>query len=262
MNKLILISSTLLLIFAGLTLTAQPISDKFKPQPKFLNFENTRISAGLNISFGPARFAEKPENLTGGFVGAGGLTLDIYMPLSVTGISTGVNYKLISNKFGLEPGMSTDSITSGWVEIPFQLRFKTGSIAKPSRMVFMPGIAYSIPLQVNAEGPQTGVVDDKEMLKPFIDYRLQIGWETLLGATPVTLSTGEVVDSPARMLIYLGASYSNPYYNPTFEGFSSPMVGSFDELGSKNGLNYYLGVTLFYQLSGWADLGSSILQAR
>jgi len=149
---------------------------------KFISFENAKISVGWHIEFGGAFFSEDIDNHKGIFNFATGPAFDYYLPFSTVGLSTSVNYKFTEIDFNTDPEaiMATDSLTLGWASVPFFIRFKTGGVSKPFRLVFMPGIEYNYPVYAEIKSNDTPSVRDINILnKHILYYRFQFAGESV-----------------------------------------------------------------------------------
>ena len=233
-------------------------SSKFTPQRKFITFQQTRLSPGLTGALGLARSANEIPNMSSSnHINIGGL-IDISSPLSTIGFTVGANFYANQYKFGekVNGKLVGDSTTVSGIEIPVFLRITTGSVGQANRLVIMPGIAYNIPTEAKLESSFHETIDDKTLVKNYLDYRCQIGWEFILGRKSRKEFSGQyVVDSRTRVLIFAGASYSrNPIYNEDYLSVPEPYVENFSSLSTNRAVNYYGGISVYFTISGWESV--------
>lgn len=220
---------------------------------KFISFENAKISVGWHVEIGGAFFSEDIDNHQGTFNFATGPAFDYYLPFSTVGLSTSINYKLTEIDFNAdrEAKMATDSLTTGWVSVPFFIRFKTGGVSKPFRLVFMPGVEYNYPVYAEIKSDYTSSVKDINMLnKHMLYYRFQLAGEYILDhkKSNPNQNTGH----RTRVIVYASASYSpTSFINSEFSGYSSSVINDFSKLGNSAITNISAGVSFFHTISSW-----------
>lgn len=236
------------------------LSKKLRLKSKFITFEKTRLSIGLNGSLGLVQksseapsFSSQTDIPTGVMVSTG-LLLDIYSPLSATGFTTGVNLNDIEFKYKEkinDEEITIDSFNLEIFEIPFSLRFKTGHVGARTRLVFMPGISYNIPREAKLESLNQQPFEDKEILKSFFQYKLQVGLEIMLGKKSVNQVTGQYeAEARTRLFIYAGVNYTRgSYYNSDFNQIPGYFDNQVKGLADIEFSNYNLGASIYYALS-------------
>jgi len=220
---------------------------------KFISFENAKISVGWHIEFGGAFFSEDIDNHKGIFNFATGPAFDYYLPFSTVGLSTSVNYKFTEIDFNTDPEaiMATDSLTLGWASVPFFIRFKTGGVSKPFRLVFMPGIEYNYPVYAEIKSNDTPSVRDINILnKHILYYRFQFAGEYVLDHKQS--NPDQNIGYRTRLILYVSASYSpTSFINAEFSGYSSLALNDFSKLGNSAITNISAGISLFHTISSW-----------
>lgn len=244
---LLLLCTSCSVIFAQ-----EKVNKNLTMRSKFISFENAKLSVGWHGEIGGAIFSEKMENYQGTLRFATGPAFDYYMPFSVVGLSSSVNYKFTRINFNPDPKaeMASDSLISRWVSVPLFLRIKIGGVSKPTRLVFMPGIEYSYPFAAELRSIYAPTVKDTDVLnKHMLYYRFQIAAEYI---TDNKKDTNQNTSYRTRFLIYFSLSYSpTPIINPNFSDYPTPNLSELSKLADGNETNFSFGLSFYHTFSSW-----------
>lgn len=260
MNKSLLIILSCLFISVGILGQS---NSKFDVGGKFINFDETRLSGALDINLGYSSLNSTTSDFSKGSKAGVGLLMDIYNPYSVVGFTTGVAYSLQEHKFGVveEGSLIGDSISISNFEIPLFIKFRIGSVSSGQKFIIMTGATYHIVSNAEINSDFFSPIEDKNMAKNYLNYRLQLGYEIALGRKSKKEFGGTYVsDARTRLVFYLGTSYAkSSMYNQDYDNIPDTTRIKFIDIGNSSSFNIYGGVSLYYTLNEWGEIGDTFI---